>query len=315
MSDPKQTPAASAPDAGAERLQAEIGRFLQERQFGSLDEANAAIQAQFTGRTLDQFTSTASTPLERAQDLVYGAFDAIGRRRVKLAREALALSPDCADAYVVLAEAAAEPERALALYESGVEAGERAIGADRFAGGVGQFWGILETRPYMRALLGAAQTLADLGRTDEAVGRFRELLRLNPNDNQGVRYLLLRELTLAKQDGDAVSLLQEYENDIAAEWVYTWALIEFRSGHPAEAAGRLTTALEANRHVPGLIITDPSLLPPGGDTVRLGGEDEAASYVREFGDAWRETPGAIVWMLKAKRPKGPRSRARRRPPG
>ena len=41
---------------------------------------------------------------------------------------------------------------------------------------------------------GLAQTLGQLGRVDEAFADFRELLRLNPNDNQCVRYLLLSEL-------------------------------------------------------------------------------------------------------------------------
>ncbi|MDP2168388.1 MAG: hypothetical protein Q8J64_08670 [Thermodesulfovibrionales bacterium] len=37
------------------------------------------------------------------------------------------------------------------LYRQGVEAGEMALGKKAFKEGVGHFWGILETRPYMRA--------------------------------------------------------------------------------------------------------------------------------------------------------------------
>ncbi|MGO9961447.1 MAG: hypothetical protein ACLP50_36650, partial [Solirubrobacteraceae bacterium] len=44
----------------------------------------------------------ASRPRYRAEDLVYEAWEAAGERRVALAREALALWPDCADAYVLL---------------------------------------------------------------------------------------------------------------------------------------------------------------------------------------------------------------------
>ena len=59
-------------------------------------------------------------------------------------------------------------------------AGAAAIGADRFASLRGEFWGHLETRPYMRARLGLAQALRDLGRDDEAVAHYRALLELNP---------------------------------------------------------------------------------------------------------------------------------------
>jgi len=38
--------------------------------------------------------------LFRAQDLMYDAFEADGARGVELAHAALAISPDCADAYV-----------------------------------------------------------------------------------------------------------------------------------------------------------------------------------------------------------------------
>src|SRR5947209_3293499 len=61
------------------------------------------------------------TPLARAQALMYRAFDERDEQgRVRLAREALALCPDCADAYALLAEHARRRKEALALYEQGV---------------------------------------------------------------------------------------------------------------------------------------------------------------------------------------------------
>ncbi|MGH2530849.1 MAG: SEC-C metal-binding domain-containing protein [Thermomicrobiales bacterium] len=65
------------------------------------------------------------TPLDRAQDKVYDAFGAVGDQRATLAHEALAISPDCADAYVLLAEETDVAEKALPLYEQGVVAAER----------------------------------------------------------------------------------------------------------------------------------------------------------------------------------------------
>ena len=31
--------------------------------------------------------------------------------------------------------------------------------------------------------------------------------------------------------------------------------------------------------------------------VTMGGPDEATDYVLEFGKAWKDTPGAIAWLL------------------
>jgi len=119
---------------------------------------------------------------------VYEAWEATGPRRAVLAREALALWPDCADGYVLLAQAASSLEEARELLERGVAAGESAVGRRVFVEDAGDFWLIFETRPYMRARAALAATLWRLGRREDAVEHQRELLRLNPRDNQGLRY-------------------------------------------------------------------------------------------------------------------------------
>jgi len=102
--------------------------------------------------------------LGEAQDLVYQAWEILNlKRRLTLARKALAISPDCADAYVLLAAAANSPAETLELYRKGLAAGERAIGKRAFEDDVGLFWGILETRPYMHACACLAPSLWDCG--------------------------------------------------------------------------------------------------------------------------------------------------------
>jgi tetratricopeptide (TPR) repeat protein len=300
-----------------ERVHAEIRRFMESQDFKTLDEANAALQARFAGQRLDDAPSTASTPLERAQEIMYDAFEAIGRRRIILARRALEICPDCADAYVLMAEAAAGPARALPLYEQALAAGERALGAARFSDDAGHFWSLLDTRPYMRARAGLAQTLSELGRRDEASAHYRELLRLNPNDNQGIRYLLLGESLRAGRDDEVENLFTRYGDDVAAEWCYSWALFEFRRGRLAEADSRLQVALEWNPSVPAALAIPAGELPPYGDAVAIGGFGEAVIYAAHFGDLWRDTPGAFAWLsagaLKGAAPPRPRRRRRPRP--
>jgi tetratricopeptide (TPR) repeat protein len=281
-----------------ERVHAEIARFFAEHEFTSLEEANAALRERFSGKLDEAPRTPGTTPLERAQDIVYEAFEAVGRRRVILARQALEVSPDCADAHVILAESAAGPARALPLYEAAVAAGERAIGAGRLAELAGDFWSRLETRPYMRARLGLAQTLAALDRGGEAEQHYRALLELNPNDNQGVRYLLLEALVRAGRDAAALALLRQYEDDAAAEWRFTWALIDFCQGRLEDADRRLADALDYNPAVALMVAAaGAGPLPMAGPTVTLGGPDEAAGYAAAFGDAWRAAPGALEWLM------------------
>jgi tetratricopeptide (TPR) repeat protein len=292
---PPRRPA--APDRRAlERLTAEVQRFTQGSLFESLEDANEALRQRFSG-PIDDLPSTATTPLEKAQDLMYGAFDARGRRRIQMARKALELSTDCADAYVVLAEKSHAPEAARVLYEQALAAGERALGPDVFAQETGRFWGLVHTRPYMRARLGLAQTLEDLDRRDEAIEHYRELLRLNPDDNQGVRYALLSALLRAGRDAETVALLEQFGDEPTPFWHYGRALVVFRREGDSRAAREcLRTALRTNRHVPQYITDDDEWPGPEPTTYAPGSREEAVICDTDLGDAWRATPDAIRWL-------------------
>lgn len=169
------------------------------------------------------------TPLSKAQDLMYEAFESHDpMERVELAKKALELCPDCADAYVLLAEHTKNRKEALDLFEKGVAAGERALGPEAFRDDVGHFWGLIETRPYMRAREGLASTLWTMGRRDEAIGHLQDMLRLNPNDNQGVRDTLAGWLLAEERDEELARLFEQYGEE-TTHWVYFKALVASRS--------------------------------------------------------------------------------------
>lgn len=279
-----------------EKTLLDMGRLLEQQNFSSIDEANAFLQ-QFTH--VDNIPRpTNLTPLEQAQDLMYEAWNATGKRRVALARQALEISPDCADAYVLLAEETARtPEEARDLYEQGMKAGERALGAEAFTEGAGDFWGVIETRPYMRAREGLAQSLWVLGERQQAIEHYTDMLRLNPNDNQGIRYVLATCLLKEGADEALGKLLAQYEDDAAAVWMYTRALWKFRQeGASEEANDTLVEAFEQNPFVPLYLTTIKELPNRRPAYIGFGDENEAAVYVVENAEAWLETPGAIEWF-------------------
>ncbi len=253
------------------------------------------------------------TSLDRAQEVMYQAFEAASiDEQVRLAEKALKISSDCADAYVLLAEYAKTIEEATDLYEKGVAAGERAIGKKAFKEYEGHFWGFLETRPYMRACEGLAQCLLESGRQEEAADQYRNMLRLNPNDNQGIRYLLVTLLLELEQHKEVCRLLKQYEKDDSAEWVYARVLLAFRTeGESANAVTLLKRAVKANKHVPQYLVGNkplPHEMPP---YIGRGDEDEAVAYVANNRTVWLDTPGAVSWIrktLKLPMVRGERSR-------
>jgi hypothetical protein len=101
------------------------------------------------------------------------------------------------------------------------------------------------------------------------------------------------------RDDEALALMRQYPDDVAAEWQFTWALVDFRQGRLEEADKRLAAALDYNPAVPLMLAAGKGPLPMPGPTVMLGGPDEAAGYAEAFGDAWRATPGAVEWLMRA----------------
>ena len=278
-----------------EQMLQNIGKLLQEREFGSADEANAYLQELLSSGGIPALAST--NPLDRAQELMYDAWEATGSRRIKLARQALAISPDCADAYVLLAEEARSLPEAKRLYEQGVSAGERALGPQTFEEDAGHFWGIIETRPYMRARAGLASCLWQLGERQAAIDHYADMLRLNPGDNQGIRYVLANCLLRQGDDIALAKLLDQYKDDAMAEWLYTRALLAFRrEGAGKKANAALKKALKENEFVPAYLLGKKRLPRQLPDYIGFGDENEAVSYAAGALAIWRETPGALDWL-------------------
>ncbi|MEH6950410.1 hypothetical protein V4R08_03525 [Nitrobacter sp. NHB1] len=237
--------------------------------------------------------------VDTAQNIMYDAWEASDRRRrIALAKKALKTSPLCADAYVLLAqEAAQNPDEAIDLYRQGVEAGEKVLGKAAFREDVGQFWGLLETRPYMRARHGLARALWDKSHRDEAVTHFQAMLDLNPNDNQGIRYVLIDRLLTLGRDHEAAELIERYSEDGSAAWSWSRALLEFRrNGDAAKSRAALSQAMSDNEHVAPLLLGDrkmPRRLPA---YISWGGKDEAVAYVHGAAAGWAAADGALAWL-------------------
>jgi len=137
-----------------EKMSSDLSRLLREQDFESEEEMK-----DFLNGIIKKGNAPGAPPKDAvsyAQDIIYEAWEAESwEERIKLAKEALAISPDCADAYNLLAEEAETVEEAKELYQKGVKAGRRALGEEVFkVDKGGHFWGYVPSRPYMRARAG-----------------------------------------------------------------------------------------------------------------------------------------------------------------
>jgi len=73
-------------------------------------------------------------------------------------------------------------------------------------------WGYLDNRPYLRSIAMKAESFWNLNKEKETIELYKLLLKLSPNDNQGIRYLLAA--LYAGIDGDDVNYLTDKGNEL-----------------------------------------------------------------------------------------------------
>jgi tetratricopeptide (TPR) repeat protein len=281
-----------------EEFMSSVEDVMKEGELESEEEVAAVVREKFAGRDLGR--QEPATPLEEAQNLVYEAYNARGRRQVQLARRALEISPDCADAYTLLAERTADLDRQLAYYTQAVQAAERTLDPEIFKAQSGHFWSLIKTRSYMRARLGLAVCLEQLGRLEEAAEHYRELLRLNPNDNQDVRWNLWPCLLRLDQNDEVEALLKRYEDDRGScMWDYTRALVTFRlKGDGPLARKYLREALNANPLPAHYLLGEEPALEESSEGEEPEWEEDSLDCAEALMEAWDMTPGAGEWLAE-----------------
>jgi tetratricopeptide (TPR) repeat protein len=283
----------------AEHALNQIHHLIDGRKFESIEEANAFLST-LTGQGLQRaIEKKPPTDLAwRAQEVAYRAMEAHSPlEATALARQALELDPDCVDAMCTLAHATSRSRaECLARLQQAVETGERMLGKDFIANNRGHFWGITETRPYMRARFDLAMELIGEGETEEGIAHWEALLDLNPNDNQGVRDLLLPVYLMYDNLAGARRLFERYPEEDSAIFNWGRTLERFLSGDVRAAARYLKQARAQNQHVEKYFTgsrPQPKHLP---DTYGWGDESEAVHCAFFLTVVWQMHSVAVNWL-------------------
>lgn len=242
------------------------------------------------------------------------ALEALGADRkgevLELAARALQICPWCGDGYGLLAMAAGDhPQMALHFRRLAMAAAEFALdadwGQDLRKAYAGDYWSHVATRAYMRAALGLADTLAEMGELETAAAQYEALLQLNATDDQGVRYALANCLLMLGQDQRLADFLAGFEDQASTFVVFNRVVLAFRrAGDTRESRTMLADAMSANPHVMTYLIGDRALPPAEIEIHEPGSENEATFYVECTAESWRATPGAIEWLRRCRADRG-----------
>ncbi|MGP1910006.1 SEC-C metal-binding domain-containing protein [Metabacillus sp. JX24] len=230
----------------------------------------------------------------RAQELIYEAMESSPQQRVKLAKQAMEIYPFHPDAFNMLGEAESDPAKQLELYKQGMEAGEADLGKEIFKRDKGMFWGLIETRPYMRSKFNYAILEAAMGNLAEAIKQCEELLELNEMDSQGVRYTLFVMYMDAGEHKKAKALLEKFDETDFAAGAYNMLLVEFALKGMTSAVERLAQKAKNVNPVIYDVLAGKRKLPK--EPEEFGQESEAVEYFMEYGFVWSNHPELVEWM-------------------
>ena len=273
----------------------DLHRILAAQEFESEAELREFV-SKLVGDEIPSMPDSELGPKEKAQDLVFEAYELSKTKGKKNIEMALELDPDCIKAYEYLASVENSPDLALLFYEKGIAIGRRVFGGEYLTEHKGMFWGFHETRPFMRCLSDYSECLRFKGRVDKAAAILEEMIELNPNDNQGVRDHLMVYLMELGEDVKFEMYAAMFKQDIGAFSALNRALYAFKStGASAPANKKLKKALDGNSFVPvHLLLRKPITKLPNG--YQLGSVEEAIIYASFARDVWRKTNGAVAWL-------------------
>lgn len=279
----------------AEKLSLDFRRLMETQNFKSEEDLRKFMDS-MVGQTIPSFPEETLSPKEKAQDLVYSAYEMNATKAKQNIKHALELDPDCIEAYEYLAGSEKKFKKIYSFYLQGIEIGQRLFGGKFLEESKGHFWLIHETRPYLRCMSGLADCLVAMGMIREAAFIVEEILILNKGDNMGVRYPL-QSYYIYLNDHQAMTALDAiFEGDKRSYYLFNRALHAYATvGDTEEARRMVVAAQERNKFVARrLVYRLPSL--PIEDYVRMGSDEEADYYVSFARLAWDSKEGAIDWL-------------------
>ncbi len=221
--------------------------------------------------------------------------------RIRLAEEALSVCEECVEAYLILAEDKAENiEEARAYFEKAMAAGVSLLGDTFFKECAGNFWEYPQARGYMRARARLIHCLFIMKDEDLAVAHCYDMLKLNENDDQGIRYPLSQFLAISERYDELDNLLniESGKDDMALEWLYLRAFLCFvKEGDTKKARKKLKTALKKNPIVADYVLGEADIMEDVSQGVVSNDKEEAMRAVGGlFIPIWHSVEYAVDWL-------------------
>lgn len=224
-----------------------LQEFLKNNNVENIDEANEKLQ-EFIKMYNNGEIEYENTPLDDAYKILEEAQNARNEKEaIKLAKKAYEKSPECFDAILFQCDLEENGIKRMKLLDDGLEAEKNRLTKEKYFDkeNIGHFYGIFETRPYIRGLVVKAEYLLEEGKLRQAESICKEVLRLNENDNMGARYLLMAIFATLEEENDILKLYKKYpEEDL--EMSFPLFALYYKIGNDKKAKEYLNRVNKCN---------------------------------------------------------------------
>lgn len=248
-----------------------IQDYFKNNKVDSIEEANKKLQ-DFLEMYNNNEIEYKNTPLDDAYEILDKAENAKSKKEaIRLAKEAYKKTSECFDAIIFLCELEENAGKKMSLLNEGlIKEKERLIKEKYFEKeNIGHFYGIFETRPYIRGLVTKVEFLLDEGKLRLAEELCKEILRLNTNDNLGARYLLMAIYAVLEDENNMMKLYKKYPEENLEMFIPLFAL-NYKIGNDKKAKNYLEKIHNCN----------PNFVKLFNGTIKMNEDIEPGCYSR-----------------------------------
>lgn len=155
--------------------------------------------------------------IELSDEYLYKAYESQNDKETEeYISKSLELNPNNINSLLFLIEPIDDPYEKLKYIETIIEKASEQLKNEEFFTKeyVGAFWGVYETRPYMKSRQMKILSLIDVGYFHQAIKECEELLVLSENDNLGIRYILMGLYAYVKDSKLSQKLYKKFDEDL-----------------------------------------------------------------------------------------------------
>ncbi len=224
-----------------------LQEFLKNNNVKDIDEANEKLQ-EFIKMYNNGEMEYKNTPLDDAYEILEEAHNARNEKEaLRLAKKAYEKSSECFDAILFQCDLEENGIKRMKLLNDGLEFEKNRLTKEKYFDkeNIGYFYGIFETRPYIRGLVIKIEYLLEEGKLRQAASVCKEVLKLNENDNLGARYLLMAIYAVLEEEKDMLDLYKKYpEEDL--EMLFPLFALYYKIGNDKKAKDYLNRIDKCN---------------------------------------------------------------------